>query len=160
MPTCKRILGHFSIKRMCFRSESSSNTDFIALSLMKFMFSKTINMEKESHSPGVSRKLYRDQLVTREDLEEFKQDLLLALVRLLKDNVEKPPKKWLKSREVKMMLKISESTLFSLRINGTLPYTKIGNIIYYNSDEVEEVLSGKRKRPPGGIRPVKRMDRG
>ena len=49
-------------------------------------------------------------------------------------------KKWLKSPEVRELLSISTGTLQNLRINGTLPYTKIGGVIYYDYDEILKIL--------------------
>ena len=49
-------------------------------------------------------------------------------------------KKWLKSNEVRELLGISPGTLQNLRINGTLPYTKIGGVLYYDQREIMEVL--------------------
>ena len=80
-------------------------------------------MEKRSATTIIPTKVFNDQLVTIADLEEFKEDLLLSLTRLLRDNAAKPPKKWLKSHEVKSMLNISNGTLFAMRVNGTIPFT-------------------------------------
>jgi hypothetical protein len=49
---------------------------------------------------------------------------------LRKDSGYKPEKKWLKSSEVKKMLGISPGTLQNLRINGMLPFTKIGGLSF------------------------------
>lgn len=97
--------------------------------------------------PTKQRPLLRDQLVTLADLEEFKKDLLLSIKQLLTDN--KPPvgKKWLKSYEVRELLRISSGTLQTLRSNGTLPYTKIGGIIYYNLDDINKLLVDMQKHP-------------
>jgi len=101
-------------------------------------------MAKEPTTTIIPLKVYRDQLVTQADLQAFKEDLLLSLARLIRENTLKPPKKWLKSHEVKSLLNISNGTLYSMRINGTLPYTKIGNIIYYDRGQVDAVLAGKK----------------
>ncbi|WP_188930266.1 DNA-binding protein [Puia dinghuensis] len=86
-------------------------------------------MEKSHNASVVSPKLLRDQLVTLADLQEFKEALLLSLARLMKENAGKPPKKWLKSREVKAMLNISNGTLYAMRINGSLPWWSAGEMI-------------------------------
>ena len=52
--------------------------------------------------------------------------------------------KYLKSAEVMEMLQVSPGTLQNLRINGTLPYTKIGGIILYEYEEILEVLKVNR----------------
>ena len=52
-------------------------------------------------------------------------------------------KKWLKSNEVRKILKISSGTLQTLRINGTLQYSKVGGTIYYNYQDIEKMLNQK-----------------
>jgi hypothetical protein len=108
-------------------------------------------MEKRSATTIVPEKVFKDQLVTVADLEEFKEDLLLSLTRLLRDNAAKTPKKWLKSHEVKSMLNISHGTLFAMRVNGTIPFTKIGNIIYYDYDEINKVLIDRTHQTLAGV---------
>jgi hypothetical protein len=46
----------------------------------------------------------------------------------------------LKSFEVKELLQISTGTLHNLRTNGTLPYTKIGGVVFYDMIAVEQIL--------------------
>ena len=53
-------------------------------------------------------------------------------------------KKWLKSTEVRKLLGISPGTLQNLRINGTLPYSKIGGVIYYDHEEIQNILAQNR----------------
>jgi len=114
-------------------------------------------MERASGSSFVSPRIIRDQLVTIGDLDEFKEDLLLSLARLLRDQTQKPAKKWLKSREVKALLNISGGTLYSMRVKGTLPFTKIGNIIYYDAEQINAVISGRQALIPiGGMQPRRR----
>ena len=72
------------------------------------------------------------QIITTEDLKEFKTELLQDIKDLLKEQQNPVTKKWLKSVEVRKLLNISPGTLQTLRINGTLPYTKIGGTNYYN----------------------------
>jgi len=71
-------------------------------------------------------------------------DLLNALNFLIKEintsKKEEQPKKWLKSSEVKALLRISPGTLQNLRINSTLTYTKIGGIIFYSYQEILKVM--------------------
>ncbi len=71
------------------------------------------------------------EVVTKEDLQHFRKELLQDIKELLGNQVEKSSKQWLKSNEVKKMLKISTGTLQNLRINATLPYTRMGRLIFY-----------------------------
>lgn len=80
------------------------------------------------------------QIITTDDLREFKIELLEDIKNLLSSNSAPRIKKYLKSAEIMQLLKISPGTLQTLRINGTLPYTKIGGIIFYDADEISKVM--------------------
>lgn len=80
------------------------------------------------------------QIITIEDLELFRQTLLQDLKQLFSKN-STPEKKWLKSREVRNLLNISAGTLQTLRINGTLTYTKVGGIMYYDQLDIDKLLT-------------------
>ena len=71
---------------------------------------------------------------------EFKIELLEDIKELLENQKGQPQKKWIKSNEVRELLDISPGTLQNLRINGTLPYTKIGGVLFYEYHEIMEVL--------------------
>jgi len=79
-------------------------------------------------------------IITSEDLMEFKVELLEDIKELLQNQNGPTVKKWLKSNEVRELLGISPGTLQNLRVNGTLPYTKIGGVLYYEYHEIMEVL--------------------
>lgn len=83
------------------------------------------------------------EVITREDLNEFRTLLLSDLKELLKVNPQQT-KQWLKSREVRKLLNISPGTLQTLRINKTLTYTKIGGILYYDNADIEKLLNGNK----------------
>jgi predicted DNA-binding transcriptional regulator AlpA len=84
------------------------------------------------------------QIITTEDLYIFKQELLQELKELI-INLPNQQKKWLKSPEVRKMLGISPGTLQNLRINGTLPYTKVGGVVYYAYDDILKVIERNKK---------------
>lgn len=81
---------------------------------------------------------FSHQLITRRDLFEFKNTLLAELKEIMNSNPQ--PQKWIRSADVRLMLKISPATLQTLRINGTLNYSKIGGIIYYKTEEIQKLL--------------------
>lgn len=83
-------------------------------------------------------------IITTEDLREFKYELLENIKELLEQQSGIKPKKWLKSPEVREFLSISPGTLQNLRISGTLPYTKIGGVIYYDYEEIQKVMEDNR----------------
>ncbi len=78
-------------------------------------------------------------ILTREDLVLF-QDEILTHIKSMLNQAPVQTKKWLKTEEVKDLLKVSASTLQTLRINGTLTYSKLGGIIYYDYEHIENVL--------------------
>jgi|SRR6478672_3292079 len=80
------------------------------------------------------------EVITREDLNEFRTLLLIDLKELFKAEPQQN-KRWLKSKEVRKLLKISPGTLQTLRINKTLSYTKIGGIIYYAEKDIDKILN-------------------
>lgn len=84
-------------------------------------------------------------VVTLEDLQELKQDLLSEIRKLL---LERQPssaqKRWLKTHEIRKMLSLSQGTLQHLRLKGILPYTRIGGAYYYDIQDVEKMLSDNK----------------
>lgn len=85
-------------------------------------------------------------IITTEDLQEFKMELLNGIKLLLDSRSAQTTKKWLKSPEVRKLLGISSGTLQNLRINGTLPFSKIGGVIYYDYGEILQMME-KNKVP-------------
>ncbi len=79
-------------------------------------------------------------LITVEDLERFKETLLEEFKMLLSQRQTMPARKWLKSHEVMKLLMVSPGTLQNLRANGTLPFTKIGGVIFYDYDDIHQLL--------------------
>jgi len=82
-------------------------------------------------------------IITTEDLAQFKTELLSELQKLLPpqgQTIEKTEVKWLKSHQVQRQLGISPGTLQNLRINGTIPYTKIGGVIFYSQEDINSIL--------------------
>lgn len=83
------------------------------------------------------------QIITIEDLNEFRNLLLNDLKEIINSKPQQT-KQWLKSYEVRKLLNISPGTLQNLRINGTLSYTKIGGIMYYNHADIDKLLNGNK----------------
>ncbi|WP_419802809.1 helix-turn-helix domain-containing protein [Mucilaginibacter sp.] len=82
-------------------------------------------------------------LITKEDLELLKQDLIRELSIIVKQPQKHDPKQWLRSVEVRKLLHISPGTLQNFRINGTLSFTKVGGIFFYKYDDILKVLEKK-----------------
>ena len=84
-------------------------------------------------------------IVTKQDLLQVKTELLNALKETLSQISAKATKKWMKSAEVQKMLGISATGLQNLRIAGTIPFTKLSGIIYYDYSDIANILE-KNKR--------------
>jgi predicted DNA-binding transcriptional regulator AlpA len=83
-------------------------------------------------------------IITTDDLQDFKMELLEDIKELLNKQKSGKIKKYLRSSEVMDYLQISPGTLQNLRVNGTLPYNKIGGIIYYDAAEIQKVMEDNR----------------
>jgi len=83
-------------------------------------------------------------IITTDDLRDFKIELLDEIKKILIKQSGSGLKKYLKSSEVMDLLKISPGTLQNLRVNGTIPYTKMGSIIFYEADEIQKVMTANR----------------
>jgi hypothetical protein len=65
------------------------------------------------------------------------QALLEANTNLAKNTRET----WLDNQDVMFMLHISLRSLQTMRSNGTLPYSRINNKIYYRRSDIEKLLN-------------------
>jgi hypothetical protein len=79
-------------------------------------------------------------ILTKEDLSAFKEELFEEIRTVLLQSPHQQ-KKWLKTDEVRKLLKVSPGTLQTLRVNGTLAWSKLGGIIYYDADHIQKILA-------------------
>ncbi len=78
------------------------------------------------------------EIITKEDLETFKNEI----VEVITSNTQsQTSKKWLRSAEVREELGISPGTLQNMRINGTIPFTRMGSTYFYDWDEIQRILN-------------------
>ena len=84
------------------------------------------------------------EFITKEDLKEFRSELLEDLKQFLANN-KSEQKKWLKSADVRKMLNISPGTLQNLRINGQLRPNKVGGSFYYAFQDIQSLLVADSK---------------
>ncbi len=78
------------------------------------------------------------EFITKKDLEDFKKELM-GVVKSYRN--EEEPKKWLRSKEVRKMLGISPGTLQNMRIQGNIPFSKIGGTLFYDYGEIDKILN-------------------
>jgi len=94
-------------------------------------------------------------LVTKSDLLELKSDLIEEIKKIVPLQTAFPDE-YLKSSEVRKLMKISAGTLLHLRVSGKLPFTKIGRIVYFKLEDIRRILGNGTHE--NGV--VKRLFRG
>lgn len=88
------------------------------------------------------------EIITPEDLERFGEKLTENIKSIIQDSnqpIKQEETTWIKSHHVQRMLGISPGTLQTLRINGTIPYTKVGGVIFYDKGEITKVLESNKR---------------
>ena len=84
------------------------------------------------------------EIITKEDLQHFKKELVAEIKEALKAQPNQG-KKYLQSPDVRKLLGISPGTLQHLRVTGQLPFTKIGGKIFYEMEDIEGMMEGNKK---------------
>lgn len=83
-------------------------------------------------------------LVTKEDFEQFKKELFEEIRKFQHSPLQiEETKTWLKSNDVRKLLNISIGTLQNLRLKGTLPFSKIGGLLYYKYEDILKLMDSK-----------------
>ncbi|MBN2743983.1 MAG: helix-turn-helix domain-containing protein [Marinilabiliaceae bacterium] len=79
--------------------------------------------------------------ITSQDLHEFKFELLQEIKQILNtQSGGNGGQKWLKTKEVLKLLNISAGTLQQMRNNGTMPFSRIGGTIFYDSEKIKQLI--------------------
>jgi predicted DNA-binding transcriptional regulator AlpA len=60
--------------------------------------------------------------------------------------VDNQPQRWLRSKHVRELLGISDSTLMSLRVKGIIPAYRLGDSWFYKESEILDALEGGRNK--------------
>lgn len=86
------------------------------------------------------------EIITKEDLQVFRMQLLSDLKEMFQVTAKTHPEKpWLKNSEVMKLLKISSNTIQRLRIAGKLKASKVGGIHYYRYEDIEKLMNENLK---------------
>jgi len=81
------------------------------------------------------------ELITKEDLNSFKAEVISEIRQILNTKGVIPDhKEWLKSFEVKKLLRISSGTLQQMRVKGTIAYTRIGGLMFYKYADIMKLM--------------------
>lgn len=82
------------------------------------------------------------ETITKEDLNTLRFQLFADLKNLLEQprKSKTEEKEWLRSKDVKKMLSISDAALQNLRIRGVVHPVKISGLYYYKSEELKSLF--------------------
>jgi hypothetical protein len=78
-------------------------------------------------------------LLSKKDLEVI-HGKIDRMIELLEQKQANEPGEWLRSAEVKKILKCGDSTLTGYRTKGILPHSKVGGVYYYRRTDIDGVL--------------------
>lgn len=81
------------------------------------------------------------EVVTKDDLQQFRIQLINDIKLLIGSPEKTLDKQWLKNADVKKILNISSNTIQRLRIAGKLRSSKIGGVHYYRYADIEKMLN-------------------
>ena len=87
--------------------------------------------------------------VTYQDLLNLKEALLNEIRGQSKGAVTQ---KWLKSKDVRSILGISACTLQTMRNNDEIPFSRIGGVIYYQPEAIDDYLKSLSNKNGNGKR--------
>lgn len=81
------------------------------------------------------------QLITTDDLRQFKSEMLDEIKNLLSDTSQDPKaERWLRSSDVEKLLNISANKLYQLRVTGGIPHYRFGSTIYYKYQDIVDCM--------------------
>ncbi|MGN6493415.1 MAG: helix-turn-helix domain-containing protein [Agriterribacter sp.] len=82
------------------------------------------------------------EIVTKNDLENFRLRLIADIEQLLKKNIQKSEEKLegYKTADARKILNCSANKLVSLRVARKIRSKKIGGTIYYNKADIKILL--------------------
>ncbi|MFV0211432.1 helix-turn-helix domain-containing protein [Empedobacter falsenii] len=72
-----------------------------------------------------------------EDIQQIRDMINSDLKQFLENNIKT---RWLRTNEVCEQLGISISTLKQMRSNSQITYSRIGKVIYYDMDDIHNIL--------------------
>ncbi len=78
------------------------------------------------------------RVITLQDLLDVKAELIKEIRSIGIANT--PPRKWLKSSEVRKLLGLSATKLQAMRNKDEIPFTRLGGVIYYLEEAVHQRL--------------------
>ena len=84
------------------------------------------------------------EIVTKDDLKHLEINLLNAFKQIVKEDSKETVKKWITTKDLEELYKISRSKQQQLRNKKAIPYTKLGETVYYSLTEIDEILEANK----------------
>jgi len=84
-------------------------------------------------------------VLTVEEFIQMKLELINEIKETISKDFSKQTASWLRTSDVRKILKISNSSVQNLRNSGILKYSKIQGTIFYKTTDVENLLEANRK---------------
>ncbi|TXB66144.1 helix-turn-helix domain-containing protein [Vicingus serpentipes] len=82
-----------------------------------------------------------NQLVTKEDINNLEIRLISMMENITTNSpIDLEQETYLRSKEIRKLLSISDNTLRAMREKGEIPYSFIGSIYYYPKIKILETL--------------------
>lgn len=87
------------------------------------------------------------EILTKDDLQVFKQELLAEIKQLFSTSASSSlhGRPYLQASDVRKILGISAGTLQHLRVTGQLPFTKIGGKTFYLVEDLQKMMEDNKR---------------
>lgn len=86
------------------------------------------------------------ELITKEDLISFKQDLIVELRDIISKNKPTEESQYLTTLEARKMLRVSVNSLVKIRNEFGLTRTQILGKFYYQKSEIQALLEQNKEK--------------
>jgi len=84
------------------------------------------------------------EFVTRDDLKLFETNLLSKVEQLINSKNIEVSKKWYKTKDMEELFGISRGKQQKLRNGKEVPFSKLGDTIYYSSYDIDQILEANK----------------
>jgi hypothetical protein len=89
-----------------------------------------------------------NNIILQEDLfKQFLHDKFNYMFNLMQEERNKPNFNWMTNKAAMGALGVSSRTMQTLRDDGLLGFSKIGNKIYYNPEDIDHLLQRHYQKP-------------
>lgn len=83
-------------------------------------------------------------IVTKDDLMLLESSLINSFKQLFYENSKNQTKRWLKTKELEELYGVSLGKQQKLRNERKIPFTKLGDTIYYSIEDIDKILEANK----------------